>query len=198
MSFSHIPFIVITFLIILIGIFPSFVLEPMQQIVNILGPEPTVSHPDFVMNPLLSKVGIASFILILLVGLVFFIRTKIAGSKPAIHSPTWGCGYGVPNYRMQYTGKSFSKSFSKLFSFITREQKKYTEIERHEIFPASRHYQSNYPEYFENTIIDKVLNQIFHFMNRFSFIHNGLVQRYILYGFLFMMLLLMATLFNRL
>jgi hypothetical protein len=97
---------------------------------------------------------------------------------------------------MQYTGKSFSKTLAKLFASITSEQKTYSEIETNDVFPKGRSYQSNYAEFFEKNIIDKVSNQLLHFMNHFSFIHNGQVQMYILYGFIFVMLLIMATFFN--
>lgn len=36
---------------------------------------------------------------------------------------------------MQYTGKSFTKSLAKLFSYFTAEKKEYHEIESAAIFP---------------------------------------------------------------
>jgi hydrogenase-4 component B len=35
--------------------------------------------------------------------------------KKAATQVTWGCGYGAPNTRMQYTGASFSADFSARF-----------------------------------------------------------------------------------
>ena len=37
---------------------------------------------------------------------------------------TWGCGYTIPSSRMQYTGKSYSKSLGKLLNFIVLGKEK--------------------------------------------------------------------------
>ena len=97
---------------------------------------------------------------------------------------------------MQYTGKSFSKNLAKIFSTVISEEKKYDEIERSDVFPVRRSYQSSYAEFFEKNIINKVSNQLLHLMNQFTFIHNGQVQMYVLYGFIFVMILILATFFN--
>jgi hypothetical protein len=96
---------------------------------------------------------------------------------------------------MQYTGKSFSKTLAKLFAAIVSEQKNYSEI-GNDVFPVGKSYQSNYAEFFEKNIINSVSNHLLHFMNHFTFIHNGQVQMYVLYGFIFVMILIMATFFN--
>ncbi len=193
LSISHLPFFIILLFMLTIGIFPSLVLIPIHRVVNVF--DPSMSNVIDI-SPMISNVGIASLCLILLVGSIFILRRLITRENPAINAPTWGCGYGAPTIRMQYTGKSFSKTLAKLFVSITGEQKKYNEIEKNAVFPRGRSYQSNYPEFFEKNIIKKLSNQLLYFMNYFSFIHNGRVQRYILYGFVFIMLSIMVTFFN--
>jgi hypothetical protein len=94
---------------------------------------------------------------------------------------------------MQYTGKSFSKSLAKLLAFITSEEKRFTEIPAEKVFPENRRYQSRYAEFFEKKIINPISNQALNLMNQFSFIHNGKLQYYILYGLVFVIFLLLAT-----
>jgi len=113
-------------------------------------------------------------------------------------APTWSCGYVVPDKKFQYTGKSFTKTLSKLFSFITGEEKKYPEIQPDTVFPVTRSYQSSYAEFFEKNILNRLSNLLLNFMNYFTFIHNGRVQFYILYGMLFMLILIFASLLNML
>jgi hydrogenase-4 component B len=195
-SLAHLPFFIILFLMLLIGISPSTIMFPIQRIVQVFDHTSHLVGPFVAIHPIVSSIGTASLLLILLIGTVYVLRSKISGKKIARSSSTWGCGYTASNIKMQYTGKSFTKTLAKLFGTIVSEQKNYSEIGKHEVFPTGRSYQSNYAEFFEKNIINKVANQILHFMNYFTFIHNGQVQMYVLYGLIFVMILIMATIFN--
>ncbi|MBK9983773.1 MAG: hypothetical protein IPP15_15615 [Saprospiraceae bacterium] len=192
----RIPLFLILAAIVIIGIFPNAVFIPALSIVS--GLNGVHSFPDEIMtvSPLLAIIGRVSLMLILFIALIYYVRSTITASKSSVYLPTWGCGYGSPNGRMQYTAKSFSKSFAKLFSFIVMEKKKYHEIDVKTIFPQSRTFHSNYLEFFEKNILDPVDNRILAFMNYFTFIHNGRLQVYILYGFFFIVILIAATFFN--
>ncbi|MFZ1675847.1 MAG: proton-conducting transporter membrane subunit [Saprospiraceae bacterium] len=192
----RIPLFLILGVILVIGIFPNLIFIPALSIVSSLNGVTSFSEKILTISPLLAIVGRISLLLILFVALIYYIRSNIKVSMPSAYMPTWGCGYATPNERMQYTAKSFSKSFAKLFSFIVMEKKKYHEIEAKTIFPQSRTFHSNYLEFFEKNILDPVDNRILRFMNYFTFIHNGRLQMYILYGFFFIIILIMATFFN--
>jgi hydrogenase-4 component B len=49
-----------------------------------------------------------------------------ARTPPANSGPTWGCGYPAPNTRMQYTGSSFSRDFTRhyrgLVGYVRRQK----------------------------------------------------------------------------
>lgn len=62
----------------------------------------------------LSRIGLISGALALAIGLVWWLRSVVR-PKPAASHVTWGCGYGAPSSRMQYTGSSFSWDFSQRF-----------------------------------------------------------------------------------
>ena len=164
---------------LLIGISPSTIMFPIQRIIQVFDHTSPMSGPFAAIHPIVSSIGIASLLLILLTGAVYVLRSKITGKGVVRYSSTWSCGYTAPNIRMQYTGKSFTKTLAKLFGTIVGEQKDYSEIGKHDVFPVSRSYHSNYVEFFEKNIISKLSNQILHFMNHFTFIHNGQVQMYV-------------------
>ncbi|MEX2235093.1 MAG: proton-conducting transporter membrane subunit [Cyclobacteriaceae bacterium] len=196
LSYRHLPFFLILFLMLLIGIFPSLILTTIEKIAQ--GFSNTLPENEIIPSlvPMVSEVGIASLIVILLAASIYYVRSRIVSGRTVNISPTWGGGYIARGEKFQYTGKSFSKTLAKLFAFITGEEKKYTEIEPRTVFPANRSYQSNYAEFFEKNILNRISNQLFSFMNYFSFVHNGRVQFYILYGFLFMLILILATFSN--
>ncbi|HEX5171831.1 MAG TPA: hypothetical protein VFW11_21780 [Cyclobacteriaceae bacterium] len=81
---------------------------------------------------------------------------------------------------------------------LTLDEKKYKEIERATVFPSGRTYQSTYGEFFESKEISKISNRVVNFMSYFSFIRNGQVQMYILYGSIFIALLTLCAFLNML
>jgi hydrogenase-4 component B len=142
---------------------------------------------------ILKNISQASFIFLLVIGFVLVIRYVLAYRTKEIYSSTWGCGYPEPNERMQYTGKSFSKSFGKLLNFILIEKKGYKEIDRNETFPVSRKYRSSYLDLIEIRIIDPLILLITRFINAFQFIQNGRIQAYVIYGIVFILAIFIGT-----
>jgi formate hydrogenlyase subunit 3/multisubunit Na+/H+ antiporter MnhD subunit len=144
----------------------------------------------------MKSISLASLIFILVVVLVFLIRWILTRRTKVIYSSTWGCGYIAPNRRMQYSGKSFSKSFGKLLNFILIEKKGYSEIEKSETFPDTRKYHSFYLDIIEAKIIDPLMNLILRFINIFQFIQNGKIQAYVIYGIIFILTIFIGTVLN--
>ena len=69
----------------------------------------------------LARIGLVSGALALTAGAVIGWRlwaTRRSAGRPSATGPTWGCGYGAPNARMQYTGSSFSSDFQARFNAV--------------------------------------------------------------------------------
>lgn len=192
----RIPLFIILAGMLLIGLFPGVVLSTVRPVIESLGVAYRAGGVMDSVSADLASSGKVGFLLIGVVALIYYVRSRITRKRPAAISPTWGCGYVKPNARMQYTGKSFSKSLAKLFSHLTAEKKRYQEIGGDEIFPVDRSYRSHYSEFFETYIIDKPVNRLMGFINNFRFIHNGQTQTYVLYGLFFIVALIAATFFN--
>lgn len=185
-------------IMISIGLFPKFYFSITQKIVEgvIHG---SVSATDVVPVSLLNSISSVGKFALLLIGMIFliyFIRRGFTNSLPYAKKATWGCGYIAPSTTMQYTGKSYSKSLSKLLNFIVLEKKKYKEIQPAEIFPAERKHSSHYNDFFVTKIFDTVVNRLLYSLNYFQFIQNGKIQAYILYGIFFIVLVFLGTIFK--
>jgi len=181
-----------------IGIFPKFYFSIAHSIVSGFIPNAygeAMAIPPSLLNSI-SAIGKFAMIFILLLILIYFIRKSITRKHMVTTGSTWGCGYVVPSARMQYTGKSFSKSLGKLMSFIVLEKKKYKEIEANEIFPAERKHSSHYNDFFVTKIFNGIVDQLLYSMNYFQFIQNGKTQLYILYGIFFIVLVFLGTIFK--
>jgi hydrogenase-4 component B len=179
------PMYITVSLMILIGFFPSVFINALQRPVNLF-----TQHIVFNMN--LIKVGAIDSLQIisqLFFGLIVFIvmllgiRKFLGRKKPAETGPTWGCGYSPAGSRLQYTANSFVRSYSKLAKPLLDIRKE--EVDINETFPSEKHYTSDSYDKIERIIIDKPIGWINKFTDLFLFLQNGQLQRYILYGIIF-------------
>jgi NADH:ubiquinone oxidoreductase subunit 5 (subunit L)/multisubunit Na+/H+ antiporter MnhA subunit len=146
--------------------------------------------------PIMKEISLFSFLFLIVIGIIFIIRFLITKKLVSKQAATWGCAYLASNTRMQYTGKSFSKSFGKLLNFVLIEKKNYKELKTDEIFPKNRKYNSFYLDFFEHKFIDPFIHYLKQFISLFNFIQNGKVQAYVLYGIIFILIVFIGTLFN--
>jgi hydrogenase-4 component B len=192
------PQYLIVIIMLFVAFFPGYFINLIGIILNIS----TFPNISFNISDLqgylfiMKNISLASLIFLAVTGFVFLIRSIIVRKSEEKYSSTWGCAYTAPDPKMQYTGKSFSKSFGKLLNFIIIEKKGYTEIQRNETFPDIRKYRSFYLDFFENKIIDPVILLITRFIDLFQFIQNGKIQAYVLYGIVFILAIFLGTVLN--
>lgn len=149
-----------------------------------------------VYSEILKNISLYSFLFLVVIGSVFMLKRMFSHRIKPEYSATWGCGYVSPNQRMQYTGKSFSKSFGKLLNFVLIEKKAYSEIKQNDTFPVNRKYRSFYLDFFGARIVDPAVLLLTRFINMFQFIQNGRIQAYVIYGIVFILVIFMGTVLN--
>ena len=194
----RLPQYLIIILMLSIGLFPQLYFPVVNNIILNIFPTqlPLMTLlPDSFINSI-SSVGKFAMLLIALSILLYMIRYSLSRRHPVAKDSTWGCGYPAPNVRMQYTGKSFSKSLGKLLNFVVPERKKYKEISTSEIFPTGRKYSSHYNDLFVTKIFNGIVSRLLYSLNYFQFIQNGKIQMYILYGVFFIVLIFIGTIFK--
>ncbi len=191
-----VPQYIIIALMISIGMFPGFFISFTGFILN-QNSMMQLNDPDIQKYiSTLKNISLASGVFLCFSAFIFILRYISTRRSEKEIAPTWGCGYAAPDSRMQYTGKSFSKSFGKLLGFMLIEKKGYKEIQINEVFPPERKYSSFYLDFFETRIIDPVLQLVTRFIDKFQFIQNGKIQAYVLYGILFIIAILIGTILN--
>jgi len=191
----RLPQYLIVAVMLAIGLFPQYFLNWATNLAGLTGHTPDTVASAF-LNSTMVNIGRYSLVFLVLLLPVFFIRNINMVSRPSAIITTWGCGYVAPNSRMQYTGKSFSKTLGKLLGFLVGEKKQYEEIAPEEIFPKERRYSSHYADFFEKSVIEKLTKPLLAGMNYFEFIQNGRIQYYVLYGVLFILTVFLGTLLN--
>jgi len=181
-----------------VALFPQGYLQVIGHILSGLTHQTFVPQLDGMWDyvSVAQRISWCSMLLVVIVAAFWGIRTYVLRRKPQSTQTTWGCAYTAPDAKMQYTGKSFSKTLSKTFNLIVIEQKQYDEIKPGEIFPETRKYASHYHDFFEFRLIHVITNQLIYAVNYFKFIQNGRVQSYVLYGIAFILAIFVLTVFN--
>jgi hydrogenase-4 component B len=175
-------------MIILIGIVPQwfiyFITNPVQLFTGQLSAVP--QGTNFIA--MLQQVSLAVCSFIFLALLIFWIRKIAVAGKQTATAPTWGCGYEAPSPKLQYTANSFVRSYRKLVRPLLIMNKKENDLAG--IFPNPVHSETQPYDKLEAVLIDIPIKHIRGFMGRFRFLQNGNPQYYILYGIIFIILVI--------
>lgn len=143
-----------------------------------------------------SHINLCFILLTIIVASIWFLRISVMKNRNIRSDSTWGCGYTALNPRQQYTGKSFSKPLSKIFNVLLIERKQFEELKKGEVFPKNKSYISHYQEFIEKRLITPITEWLILSTNYFSFIQNGRIQSYVLYGIVFILAMVLLSIFN--
>ena len=187
-----IPMYMVMGLILAIGLCPNFFLgmlsEPLKLFTDKLSLSAEAAYTVTNTGYTMMYIGWCSTGLIVLTGIIFFIRKKITAQKPVAITPTWGCGYVGNTAKMQYSASSFVRTYRKLAEPLLSIYKKKKEIKG--IFPRDGWRETHPYDIVEEWLIDIPLKQIKYFLGKFRFLQNGMIQMYTLYGIVFIILVL--------
>ncbi len=187
-----IPMYMVMGLILAIGLCPNFFLgmlsEPLKLFTDKLSLSAEAAYTVTNTGYTMMYIGWCSTGLIVLTGIIFFIRKKITAQKPVAITPTWSCGYVGNTAKMQYSASSFVRTYRKLAEPLLSIYKKKKEIKG--IFPRDGWRETHPYDIVEEWLIDIPLKQIKYFLGKFRFLQNGMIQMYTLYGIVFIILVL--------
>jgi formate hydrogenlyase subunit 3/multisubunit Na+/H+ antiporter MnhD subunit len=187
-----IPMYMVMGLILAIGLCPNFFLgmlsEPLKLFTDKLSLSAEAAYTVTNTGYTMMYIGWCSTGLIVLTGIIFFIRKKITAQKSVAITPTWSCGYVGNTAKMQYSASSFVRTYRKLAEPLLSIYKKKKEIKG--IFPRDGWRETHPYDIVEEWLIDIPLKQIKYFLGKFRFLQNGMIQMYTLYGIVFIILVL--------
>jgi hydrogenase-4 component B len=161
---------------ILIGIFPGFILRPLDVNAQELlrgGMLPSAVAPLAGLMPRLA-LGIAAIFAVVALGR----RVRRTTS-------TWACGLPDLDSRMQYTSTAFSKPLRKIFAQVYRPDRavEVSPVDR-PYFPTSISYRSVRTTSFEKSLYRPAVEGIVSIGHRLRRLQTGNIQVYLLYIFL--------------
>jgi len=193
-SMKTVPMILIAAFIVVIGLFPAIFSPALINIISLfplkMDPNSILAFDGIMANSTL--VGHYSMGFIILVLVFYFVRSRISATKSKAKVETWGCGYTGDTSKMQYTASSFIRSYRKLSEPILMVNRKKQEASG--LYPHELIQETHPGDKVENMLIDKPLMFIRSFLGRFKFLQNGNIQTYILYGLVFIGLVILLPL----
>lgn len=179
-------------LIVAIGLFPVFFLQlltgPIKLYTDKLYTTNEGLQPVFNIAYIMKYIGWCALGFIALAGIVFLFRKRITAQKSITIASTWGCGYVGNTTKMQYTASSFVRTYRKLAEPLLSIHKEKKEIKN--IFPKYGGHEIHPYDKIEKWLIDVPLRQIKYFFGIFRFLQNGNPQYYVLYGIVFITLVI--------
>jgi formate hydrogenlyase subunit 3/multisubunit Na+/H+ antiporter MnhD subunit len=182
--------------IMVIGLGSAWFVKPVMKISSELSntPIPEVFNTDMIQT--LTRVSLAGGVFILLVVLIGLWRYYHLKNKIISTGPTWGCGYTAGDEKQQYTATSWADNFSSLTNPVLGTKKQTVHIGENNLFPGKRTFGTHPVDLFKANLIDKPIDAILGVFKKIAFMQTGQIHHYILYAFLFMLLILVLTLFK--
>lgn len=191
-----VPQYLIIAVILIIAFFPQLFIKPIGNILAQIHLVQADHNPLLKIFETTASISFISFVFVAIIIIILIIRHLSVKSRDQRVDSTWGCGYVNPNSRQQYTAKSFSKPLGKIFNLVLIEKKQFIELEKGEIFPLKKSYISHYQDFIEFKLISPITQWLVHSANYFSYIQNGKIQSYVLYGILFILAMFILSIFN--
>jgi hydrogenase-4 component B len=190
------PQYLIVALIAMIGLLPALFAKPLFSIVSqSFGiPDNTALAVSSLKN--LTQISIISGIFVVLVSVLLVYRHFHLKFRSVSYRPTWGCGYTAASPKMQYTATSYAYNYNHLAKPVIQTKKIMRDISVEEIFPAQRKFESHSDDFFKKFLIDKPLDWMSGLLKRIAVMQTGLIQHYILYAFVYMLLVFLLSYFN--
>lgn len=182
-----VPLFILSVLILTIGLLPTFVLplfyNVVQQFLKI-----DISNEFTNILQIYKLISITMIGLIGLITFFYLIRYFLLRNRKVTSFKTWDCGYQGQSSRLQYTGSSYVQPFLQLIAELVPQKVK---LEKEPVlFPKDGSFESDNQDLSEQYIISPVIIYINRFLSMFAWIQSGRMQQYILYGLIFLVLLL--------
>jgi len=139
-AYSNFPLFIIAVFILFIGVFPSYILKLLNNVVSLYTNIPSTSYQDEVIR-ITTQIGFYSLLLIIISTVLYLLKKQFNKAKVISIDQTWGCGYTGDMSKMQYTASSYAKTYQSLAGPILKISKK----KKHpkELFPIKIYYQTH-------------------------------------------------------
>ena len=188
------PGYLVVFFILFIGLFPQIFIRLLIKPVSVFTSGLTdVFSPSLIINNL-QTISLVVWVFLLAIVSIWTVKRVVLRNNKIVTTPTWGCGFVSPDSKMQYTASSYVRSYRKLIGPFLMMNKKEGDIKG--VFSSPIHSHTHPYDKVEAIFIDfplKIMNKM---MARIRFIQNGNMRHYLLYGIVFISIIIILSLLS--
>ena len=181
--------------IVAIGLFPQYAVRMIESVVATLGG----SLNTLLIGGLtttLWNISLTAILLVIIIALLYTIKHRAQRSRTISQGPTWGCGFTSPNIRMQYTGESFSEGLQSIATSLTQNTVEGRAVGKSEIFPSSHNYNVRHKDKIDRLLAEWWVELLRIINKRMMNLRTGRINNYILFALLFLIAIVILSLFN--
>ena len=159
----------------------------LQQVTGLAAPAVEESLAAAGSSLLVFVASALAFLLAL--AAILLVRWGLLRKRKVGKSVTWGCGYGWPTPRMQYTSSSFAQPITGIFQFILRTRRDV--VPPQGLFPRDASFASATPDPFREGLFRPAYRGLERGLHALRWLQQGRVQLYVLYIALTILVLLL-------
>ncbi|HEY1406509.1 MAG TPA: proton-conducting transporter membrane subunit, partial [Spirochaetota bacterium] len=187
-----VPIVFLVSISFLFGLFPEYVFKPLQTISGfITSGGNDLAHYSDTISISLKKISIGSLLFVCATCGILLLRKMLLRNRPVVFEATWGCGYRAGSARVQYTGHSFIQPFVTLAGSLSGV-KNIKELPQG-LFPRTARFASKGIDAVDQAVMNPLLRMLDKLFSRAFGLQTGRVQIYVLYGFIFLIAVLVYT-----
>jgi hydrogenase-4 component B len=181
-------------LILAVGLGAVWIMPFIGQVTASFGQNYTLPLAD--IAPPLLQVGISGGIFILVIGLLYGLRTYQQKRVLVSRNLPWGCGYDykpedVPLH--QYTATSYAANYVEIGNAITGSRKKPILYAEEEIFPTAREFKAVPYDKLASKLVNEPAQKILAASEQAAVFQTGSLRHYVLYAVAFGLLILILS-----
>lgn len=181
--------------ILFIGLFPQAAVGVVTRAAGFF-----IHHPadaaDYLLSPTLAAVSRTAWLLILVVGLLAWLRSRALRTRKVAEGATWGCGFTSPNVRMQYSGESYSEGLQSIATSLTQNSGEGGAVGKGEIFPAAHNFDIRHKDRFDKLFAAWWVELLRVINKRAMRLRTGKINHYVLFALAFLVLIFLLSIFN--
>jgi hydrogenase-4 component B len=188
------PNLLISAMILLIGFLPFLIIKPLGNIVSIFVKDTSILKTTTVS---LVNISMSSLVILTIVSVLWFLRSRVQKRSKISFGPTWSCGYTGANPAIhQYTAASFANNLQELAGSVTHIKKSFNNLTEEDIFPKKQKFETHTSDTFELNLVKIPARKILAFLKKSAIFQTGNLQHYLLYALIFILIIFLLSIFQ--
>jgi len=145
-------------------------------------------------SPMISQIAVISLAFIGMLAFMLGLKLLINRNHKQVPFKTWDCGFQAGTSKMQYTGSSYSVDFYHLTHIFFKKKTMSDDLKA--LFPKDHSSNTIYSDLFDSLVKQRYSLALKKTVNYFSRIQSGNTRNYLMYGVIFLLILIIYVTFT--